>query len=67
VVIKDVVPDEEAIKWRKDLQEFVKANPDVEGEEHFWVFDILPGFLKRRFCCFVPIGFPADDKQFFAL
>jgi len=31
VVIKDVVPDEQAIKWKEELKEFVKANPTVEG------------------------------------
>ncbi|KAF9460315.1 DUF1479-domain-containing protein [Collybia nuda] len=31
VVIKDVVDDAEAIQWRLSLEEFIKANPDVEG------------------------------------
>ncbi|KAF8071601.1 hypothetical protein FPV67DRAFT_1622090 [Lyophyllum atratum] len=31
VVIRDVVPDAEAIRWKALLDEFVKANPDVEG------------------------------------
>lgn len=31
VVIRDVVDDAQAIQWRKSLEEFVKANPDVEG------------------------------------
>ena len=30
VVIKNVVDDAEAVGWREDLQQFVKANP-VEG------------------------------------
>lgn len=32
VVIRDVVDDAQAIQWRKSLEEFVKANPDVEGK-----------------------------------
>ncbi|KAF4613742.1 hypothetical protein D9613_008102 [Agrocybe pediades] len=31
VVIRDVVPDEQAVKWKEELKEFVKANPTVEG------------------------------------
>ena len=31
VVIRDVVPDEQAMQWKEELKEFVKANPDVEG------------------------------------
>ncbi|TRM65073.1 hypothetical protein BD626DRAFT_240198 [Schizophyllum amplum] len=31
VVIHNIVDDEEAMKWKTDLEEFVKANPDVEG------------------------------------
>jgi hypothetical protein len=32
VVIRDIVDDEEAISWRKALEEFVKVNPKVEGK-----------------------------------
>ncbi|KAJ6590858.1 hypothetical protein B0H10DRAFT_2179341 [Mycena sp. CBHHK59/15] len=31
VVIKDVVPDQEAMAWKVGLEEFVKANPQAEG------------------------------------
>ncbi|CAA7267546.1 unnamed protein product [Cyclocybe aegerita] len=31
VVIKDIVPDEQAMQWKEDLKEFIKANPSVEG------------------------------------
>ncbi|KDR78729.1 hypothetical protein GALMADRAFT_137740 [Galerina marginata CBS 339.88] len=31
VVIKDVIPDEQAIKWKEELKEFVRANPTAEG------------------------------------
>jgi D-ribose pyranose/furanose isomerase RbsD len=31
VVIKDVIPDEQAAKWKEDLTEFVTNNPDVDG------------------------------------
>ncbi|KAG5638108.1 hypothetical protein H0H81_001786 [Sphagnurus paluster] len=31
VVIKDIVPDAEAIRWKQLLDEFVKTNPDAEG------------------------------------
>lgn len=31
VVIKDVVDDKEAIAWKQLLEDFVKANPNVEG------------------------------------
>ncbi|KAF8622853.1 hypothetical protein AX15_006697 [Amanita polypyramis BW_CC] len=31
VVIKDIVDDDEAISWRKDLEELIKTNPGVEG------------------------------------
>ncbi|KAG5644640.1 hypothetical protein DXG03_008022 [Asterophora parasitica] len=34
VVIRDVVPDAEAIRWKELLEEFVKANPDVEARAH---------------------------------
>jgi hypothetical protein len=31
VVIKNVVDDAQAIEWKKNLQDFIEANPDVEG------------------------------------
>ncbi|KAF5379767.1 hypothetical protein D9615_005720 [Tricholomella constricta] len=31
VVIRDVVPDAEAIRWKELLEEFIRVNPDVEG------------------------------------
>ncbi|KAM6489160.1 Protein of unknown function (DUF1479) domain containing protein [Amanita muscaria] len=31
VVIRDVVNDEEAVLWKKQLVEFINANPNVEG------------------------------------
>ncbi|PPQ72790.1 hypothetical protein CVT26_003319, partial [Gymnopilus dilepis] len=31
VVIKDIVPDEQAAGWKEELREFVKVNPDVDG------------------------------------
>jgi hypothetical protein len=31
VVIKDIVDDAEAMSWKTSLDEFVKANPNVEG------------------------------------
>lgn len=31
VVIRDVIDDQQAIAWRHNLQDFVAANPDVEG------------------------------------
>ncbi|PPQ84327.1 hypothetical protein CVT26_011435 [Gymnopilus dilepis] len=31
LVIKDVVPDEQALKWREELKEYVRLNPGVEG------------------------------------
>ncbi|KAG6827163.1 hypothetical protein H0H92_012923 [Tricholoma furcatifolium] len=31
VVIRDVVPDAEAVAWREQLREFVKGNPDAIG------------------------------------
>jgi len=31
LVIRDVVDDDKAISWRKGLEEFVKANPNIEG------------------------------------
>ncbi|KAL1751390.1 hypothetical protein FB107DRAFT_266625 [Schizophyllum commune] len=31
VVIHNIVPDEDARKWKTDLDEFVKTNPDVGG------------------------------------
>ncbi|KAF9478840.1 DUF1479-domain-containing protein [Pholiota conissans] len=31
VVIKDIVPDEQAAKWKEELKEFVKVNPTVDG------------------------------------
>ncbi|PPQ79097.1 hypothetical protein CVT25_002890 [Psilocybe cyanescens] len=32
VVIRNVVPDEQAVKWKEELKEFVTVNPTVEGE-----------------------------------
>ena len=31
MVIRDVIPDEQAVSWREELKEFVKANPKVQG------------------------------------
>jgi hypothetical protein len=31
VVIRDIVPDEQAVRWREELKEFVQANPQIEG------------------------------------
>lgn len=31
VIIKDVVPDEQAVKWKEELKEFVATNPTVQG------------------------------------
>ncbi|KAF9048815.1 DUF1479-domain-containing protein [Panaeolus papilionaceus] len=31
VVIKDIVPDEDAVKWREELKVFVQTNKSVEG------------------------------------
>jgi len=31
VVIRDIVPDEQAVRWKEELKEFVQANPTVEG------------------------------------
>ena len=31
VVIRDVVPDEQAVRWREELKEFVQVNPEVDG------------------------------------
>ncbi|PPQ74604.1 hypothetical protein CVT24_004193 [Panaeolus cyanescens] len=31
VVIKDIVPDEDAVKWKEELKQFVKLNESVEG------------------------------------
>ena len=36
VIVKDVVPDEQAMKWKEELKEFVAANPTVEGNSIFW-------------------------------
>ncbi|KAF5367135.1 hypothetical protein D9758_003872 [Tetrapyrgos nigripes] len=56
VVIKDVVDDADAISWRHQLEEFVKANPDVEASS--WDTQALTGPVT---------GFPEDNKQFFQL
>ncbi|KAK0453297.1 hypothetical protein EV421DRAFT_664875 [Armillaria borealis] len=34
LVIKDVVDDEQAIAWKKSLQDFISTNPDVDGFPH---------------------------------
>ena len=31
LVIRDIVDDDKAISWKQGLEEFVKANPNVEG------------------------------------
>ncbi|KAF9525722.1 DUF1479-domain-containing protein [Crepidotus variabilis] len=52
IVIRDVVSDEEAIKWRQDLQEFVAVNPDVDGnpiddKQFFMLYWTKPQVLAR--------------------
>lgn len=32
VVIKDIVPDEQAAQWKEDLRVFVQENPTVVGK-----------------------------------
>jgi len=32
LVIKDVVPDEQALRWKEDLKAFIAANPSCEGK-----------------------------------
>lgn len=32
VVIRDIVDDEEAAKWKDDLKQFAKVNPEVDGK-----------------------------------
>jgi hypothetical protein len=59
VLIRNVVDDSEAIKWREELQEYVKSNPDAEGGDVSpSVSDQQPYFIQ---------GFPENDKQFLQL
>lgn len=34
LVIKDIVDDEQAIAWKKSLEDFISNNPDVDGFPH---------------------------------
>jgi hypothetical protein len=34
VVVRDVVDDVEALGWKQQILEYVKANPEVKGKEH---------------------------------
>ena len=31
VIIRDIIPDEQAVRWKEELKEFVQANPTVKG------------------------------------
>lgn len=59
VLIKNVVDDAEAAGWRKELEEYAKANPKAEGSDEL--------LLKQHRISDVILGFPEDDKQFFML
>ncbi|KAG8977801.1 hypothetical protein FRB90_008672, partial [Tulasnella sp. 427] len=52
VVVRDVVPDEQALAWKEQVREYAKENPQVKGE--FQILHLFPGF-------------PADNKQVFEI
>ena len=43
VVIRNVVDDDDAIAWRKELQRYVKENPTVEGQWCLYVGSLVLG------------------------
>ena len=59
VVIKNVVDDAEATKWKDDLREYVKTNP-VNGE-------LVIMYLLNEMLFIHGLGAPEEDKQFFQL
>lgn len=61
-MIKDVVPDDQAVKWKEELKEFVAANPTVEGVS--LLFYNVANVDPDQLCL---IGVPEHDKQFFLL
>lgn len=51
-IIRNVVPREEALEWKQGLDEFVAANPNVEGTpaekpQYFQIFYTKPQVLAR--------------------
>lgn len=60
VVIRNVVPDEEVLKWKADLRKIIEDNPQLEGMRTAAIAsDNRPADLAA--------GLPVDDKQFFYL
>ena len=60
-MIRDVVDDAQAVKWKDELKDFVKVNDErgVEG------IHSLNGYKNSTLT--YKLGEPLDDKQFFDL
>lgn len=60
VVIKDVVPDEQATGWKDQLREFVTKNPDVDGKPPViqfidWLLSTTPRRTRTRQAILQPL------------
>ncbi|RXW25498.1 hypothetical protein EST38_g297 [Candolleomyces aberdarensis] len=62
VVIRDIVDDPDAIKWREELKTFVKEHPEVDGGLLTFLLPAVFGDPHTR-----TTGVPEQDKQFFHL
>ena len=58
VLIRNVVPDEEALSWKQQLRQYVTENPDVVGTS-------FESPLTRKETNHSLPGYPAENKQFF--
>ena len=58
VLIRNVVPDEEALTWKQQLREYVTDNPGVIGTS-------FKSPLAHKETNHPPPGYPAGNKQFF--
>lgn len=65
VIIRNVVDDQQAIAWRHNLQDFVAANPDVEGfpSENKQFFQLLYVCQYTHCTDFYPPPSPAGQNH----
>lgn len=56
VIVRDVVPDEQALAWKQQVLDYIKANPQVKGKRFVLPPSQCISFLHH-------LGFPAEDKQ----
>lgn len=58
-VIRQVVPEQEALQWKEDLREYIRKNPQTKGMYQTTPGD-FSGLTKEQ-------AFPADNPQVFEL